>query len=196
VFFDPLFSILVSEIAMNGQPKTPFYLALFLVVIGLLAYAAYRSDLLAPKGNVHESAGAIDPNALGQTAEAKDSASVTTVKEYTFRPIERLPEVKGISAYKPLEDNTVRFALNVWAGWGPIILANEGFKPGKVWKTAKGDPFKVELVLIDNPVAMRDAYAAGGVHIGWATLDMVPLFMEGFVDKTGQPRDSRVMPRI
>ncbi len=54
----------------------------------------------------------------------------------------------------------------------------------------------MELVLIDNPVAMRDAYAAGEVHIGWATLDMVPLFMEGFVDKTGQPRDSRIMPRI
>ena len=90
----------------------------------------------------------------------------------------------------------MRFALNVWAGWGPIILANDGFKPGKVWKTPDGKEFKVELVLIDNPVAMRDAYAAGEVHIGWATLDMVPLFMEGFVDKTGQPRDSRVMPRI
>ena len=77
-----------------------------------------------------------------------------------------------------------------------IILANEGFKPGKVWKTPDGKDFKVELVLIDDPVAMRDAYAAGIVHIGWATLDMMPLFMEGFVDKTGQPRDSRVMPRI
>ena len=133
---------------------------------------------------------------LGQTAEDTDSAAVTTVKEYTFRPAERLPEVKGTSAYKPLEDNTVRFALNVWAGWGPIILANDGFKAGKVWKTPKGKEFKVELVLIDDPVAMRDAYATGDVHIGWATLDMVPLFMEGFVDKTGQPRDSRVMPRI
>lgn len=181
---------------MNGQPKVPFYLALFLVVGGLLAFAAYRSDLLAPKGNVNENAGAIDPNVLGQTAEDADSTSVTTVKEYSFRPAERLPEVKGISAYKPLENETVRFALNVWAGWGPIILANEGFKPGKVWKTADGKEFKVELVLIDNPVAMRDAYAAGEVQIGWATLDMMPLFMEGFVDKTGQPRDSRVMPRI
>src|SRR6185503_16538855 len=38
--------------------------------------------------------------------------------------------------------------------------------------------------------------AAGDVHIGWATLDMVPLFMEGFVDAAGKPRDSRVMPRI
>jgi ABC-type nitrate/sulfonate/bicarbonate transport system substrate-binding protein len=184
---------------MNGQPKLPFYFVLFLVVGGLLAFAAYRSDVFAPKGANKEGAdtGHIDPTVLGsQTAEDTDSAAVTTVKEYTFRPSERLPEVKGTAAYKPLEDNTVRFALNVWAGWGPIILANEGFKPGKAWKTPKGEEFKVELVLIDDPVAMRDAYAAGEVHIGWATLDMVPLFMEGFVDKTGQPRDSRVMPRI
>mgnify|MGYP000701334975 CR=1 FL=1 len=27
--------------------------------------------------------------------------------------------------------------------------------------------------------AMRDAYAAGDLHIGWATLDMIPLFLEG-----------------
>jgi outer membrane protein OmpA-like peptidoglycan-associated protein/ABC-type nitrate/sulfonate/bicarbonate transport system substrate-binding protein len=182
---------------MNGQPKTPFYIALFVVVGGLLAYAAFRSDIFAPKGDIHNGGTEpIDAKALGQTAEAKDSAAVTTVKEYTFKPAERLPDVKGTSAYKALNNNTVRFALNVWAGWGPIILANDGFKAGKVWKTPKGEEFRVELVLIDNPVAMRDAYAAGEVHIGWATLDMVPLFLEGFVDKTGQPRDSRVMPRI
>jgi ABC-type nitrate/sulfonate/bicarbonate transport system substrate-binding protein len=51
-------------------------------------------------------------------------------------------------------------------------------------------------VLIDNPVTMRDAYAAGEVHIGWATLDMIPLFLEGLVDRTGTPKDSRVMPRV
>ena len=89
-----------------------------------------------------------------------------------------------------MADRTVRFAINVWAGWGPIIYANNGFKPGKVWKTPAGKDFKVELVLIDDPVAMRDAYAAGNLHVGWATLDMVPLFLEGL------RKDSRVMPRI
>jgi ABC-type nitrate/sulfonate/bicarbonate transport system substrate-binding protein len=186
---------------MNGQPKAPFYIALFLVVAGLVGFAIFRADIFAPKGNQHGGGGAgtgtIDPGELAN-AESKDAGAVTTVKEYSFKPMERLPDVKGTSAYKPLQDNdnTVRFALNVWAGWGPIILANDGFKPAKAWKTAKGEEFKVELVLIDNPVAMRDAYAAGEVHIGWATLDMVPLFMEGFVDKTGAPRDSRIMPRI
>ena len=76
---------------MNGQPKAPFYAALFVVVGGLLAFAVYRSDIFAPKGKIQEGAGAIDPKALGQTAEAKDSGTVTTVKEYTFRPTERLP---------------------------------------------------------------------------------------------------------
>ncbi len=84
----------------------------------------------------------------------------------------------------------MRFAINVWAGWGPIIYANNGFKAGKVWKAPSGKDFKVELVLIDDPIAMRDAYAAGSIQIGWATLDMVPLFMEGL------RKDSRVMPRI
>ena len=45
-----------------------------------------------------------------------DTASITTVKEYKFKPSERLPAVKGTAAYKPLQNNTVRFALNVWAG--------------------------------------------------------------------------------
>ncbi|MBP7746898.1 MAG: OmpA family protein [Phycisphaerae bacterium] len=192
---------------MAGQPKIPFYIALGVVIIGLIGFALYRSDILAPQGAREGGAAPVAPVATptGETAsqqpagtgpEAADAASVTTVKEYKFTPAERLPEVKGISAYKPLADETVRFALNVWAGWAPIIQANDGFKAGKVWKTPDGKSFKVELVLIDNPVAMRDAYAAGDVHIGWATLDMVPLFLEGFVDAGGKPRDSRVMPRI
>ncbi|MEI6257633.1 MAG: phosphate ABC transporter substrate-binding/OmpA family protein, partial [Planctomycetota bacterium] len=137
-----------------------------------------------------------DTGAEGVLFEAGDSAAPTTVKEYTFKPAEKLPPVKGISGYKPLDKDTVRFALNVWAGWSPIILANDGFKAGKVWQAPGGEPFKIELVLIDNPVTMRDAYAAGEVHIGWATLDMLPLFLEGLVDRTGTPKDSRVMPRV
>jgi NitT/TauT family transport system substrate-binding protein len=122
--------------------------------------------------------------------EAPDGSVSTTVKEYTFRPADKLPPVKGVSAYKPLENDTVRFALNVWAGWSPIILANDGFKAGRVWQAPGGKPFKVELVLIDDPVQMRDAYAAGEVHIGWATLDMLPLFVDSFA------KDSRIMPRV
>ena len=127
---------------------------------------------------------------MAKGAEKPDSSGITTVKEYNYVPSARLPEVKGISNYQPMADRTVRFAINVWAGWSPIIFANNGFKAGKVWKTPGGKDFKVELVLVDDPVAMRDAYAAGTLHVGWATLDMLPLMLEGL------RKDSRVMPRV
>jgi NitT/TauT family transport system substrate-binding protein len=181
-----------------GKPKPLFYVAVALVVGALIVFAITRSDVIAPEGGRGRGGG--DPDAAPLTVQLVESddldSSLTTVQEWEIVPGERLPPVRGTSAYTALRDNTVRFALNVWAGWAPIILANEGFQAGRVWRTPDGREFKVELVLIDDPVAMRDAYAAGEVHIGWATLDMVPLFMEGFVDAQGQPRDSRVMPRI
>ena len=200
---------------MASEPKAPFWLAVWAVILGLVGLAAWRAGMLEPFGFGRpgavvqrgpggpgggpaggEGAGAGGEGGEGVFFEASDEAVPTTVKEYSFKPAEKLPPVKGTSAYKPLENETVRFALNVWAGWAPIIYANDGFKAGKVWQAPGGKPFKVELVLIDNPVTMRDAYAAGEVHIGWGTLDMVPLFLEGLVDRTGAPKDSRVMPRI
>ena len=190
---------------MAGQPKPAFYVVAGLVVVGLIAFALYRSDLIAPKApDVKPADQKIDPSKIGvagnaATGSVEDETNVsspTTVKEYVFVPSTRLPEVKGTADYKPMENETVRFALNVWAGWAPIIYANEGFKANKVWQTPDGKEFRVELVLIDDPIQMQDAYAGGQVHIGWATLDMLPLFMQRFVKEDGTPSDSRIMPRI
>jgi NitT/TauT family transport system substrate-binding protein len=169
----------------NGKPKPAFYLAVFAVVLGLVGLALWRFNALPTSISDR-----IPKSGSSEGVEAPDSAGITTVKEYNYVPAAKLPPVQGISSYKPLNDRTVRFAMNVWAGWAPIIFANNGFKPGKLWKTRGGKDFKVELTLIDDPVAMRDAYAAGNVHIGWGTLDMVPLFLESL------RRDSRVMPRV
>jgi NitT/TauT family transport system substrate-binding protein len=168
----------------NGNPKPAFFLAVLAVVAGLVGLGLWRFGAFSPKG-----AGSAQGD-LARPVESPDTKGITTAKEYTFVPAQKLPQVQGISNYKPMADRTVRFAMNVWAGWAPIIYANNGFKPGKLWKTPGGKDFKVELTLIDDPVAMRDAYAAGNVHIGWATLDMIPLFLESL------RRDSRVMPRV
>ncbi|MBI4558225.1 MAG: OmpA family protein [Candidatus Hydrogenedentes bacterium] len=182
---------------VGGRPKAAFYVVLLLVVGGLVMYGL--RGYLFPKGGEPQetSVTPITPAQVTQAAggdasdaEASDANVPTTVKEYQFVPSEKLPPVSGVSTYEPVADRTVKFALNVWAGWAPIILFNEGKGPGKLWTFPGMEPFKVELILIDDPVAMRDAYAAGKVHIGWATLDMVPLFMEEF------QKDSRIRPRI
>jgi NitT/TauT family transport system substrate-binding protein len=173
----------------NGRPKPAFLLVMFLVVAGLIYYGVSRFGGVNLPGTGGDDISPTDlANAKGP--EAPDDASLTTVKEYSYVASTKLPEVKGTSAYEPLVDNTVRMALNVWAGWAPVIHANNGLKAGKVWRAPGGKTFKLDLVLIDDPIAMRDAYASGKIHIGWATLDMVPLFVEQL------QKDSRTMPRI
>ncbi|MBN8458982.1 MAG: OmpA family protein [Verrucomicrobia bacterium] len=173
----------------SARPKPLFFIVLGLVVITLLGYG-FRKVLFPPeKADKPEIITADDLRQASGT-EAPDPNVPTTVKEYTFKPSEKLPPLKDTSAYQPLQERTVKFALNVWAGWAPIILQNGGGAAGKTWTTPGGEPFKVELVLIDNPVAMRDAYASGNVHIGWATLDMMPLFMDEL------KKDPRIMPRV
>ena len=184
---------------MNGQPKPGFYFVVLLVILSLVGYGLYRlktpsggdtPPVVVDAGDQTSQGGDQTPPTSDGGAEAPDAAGITTVKEYAYVPSQRLPDVKGVSNYKAMDARTVRFAINVWAGWAPIVHANGGFKPGKTWQAPGGQPFKVELVLIDDPVAMRDAYAAGDVHIGWATVDMLPLLLESL------QKDSRVMPRI
>ncbi|MGQ0537821.1 MAG: phosphate ABC transporter substrate-binding/OmpA family protein [Gemmatimonadaceae bacterium] len=176
----------------TGKPRPAFFFAMLVVIGALIFYGVRRFSGGEFMGGGGDSAAlsSDELDSLRQGMEAPDAASLTTVKEYTFVPGSKLPEVRGTSAYEPLANNTVRMALNVWAGWAPVIAANNGFKAAKVWKAPGGKTFKLELVLIDDPVAMRDAYASGKVHIGWATLDMIPLFVEQL------RKDSRTMPRV
>jgi NitT/TauT family transport system substrate-binding protein len=181
----------------SGRPKPAFFIVALLIIAGLVYFALSRcnsddkdkpASTEKPKPEQQFTPEEIEK--VKPQVESPDSVGITTAKDYAYVPSERLPDVKGVSAYKPMEARTVRFAINVWAGWAPIIFANEGFKPNKLWQAPGAEPFKVELVLIDDPVSMRDAFAAGDLHVGWGTVDMLPLFLESL------QKDSRVMPRV
>jgi NitT/TauT family transport system substrate-binding protein len=182
---------------MNGEQKVgPTALGkvvLVLFILGCIAGAAYYfRDLLAPKGAGGPKT--IDFNALKQQVgrvEAPDTKGITTVNEYTYVPAEKLPPVKGVSAYRwSPADKVVQFPINVWIGWLPIVAANHGFSPNPESIFAKQYGFKVNLKLIDDPVVARDAFASGESHILWGTLDMMVLFAPGLM------ADSRTAPRI
>src|SRR4029078_1294990 len=96
----------------NGQPKPAFYVAVLLVVAGLVGLALWRYGAIGPGGG---QAGRISNEELTQHkggAKAPARPGITTVKESTCAAATKLPEVKGISSYKPMVDRTVRFAVN------------------------------------------------------------------------------------
>ena len=150
---------------------------------GMLGVSAPRSVTETPGG----------PAAVGELPkpEAPDAAGVTTVKEYKWVAADRLPPVKAASRYKwDAQTKTLRFSYNVWAGWLPVIAANHGTKPNDQSIFYKKYGFRVDMVLMDDPVAARDAFAAGEVHTLWGTADMMVLFAPELV------RDSGPSPRI
>ncbi|MBE7464640.1 MAG: ABC transporter substrate-binding protein [Planctomycetes bacterium] len=132
-----------------------------------------------------------NPPPPGESLEAPDLTGITTVKEYKYVPADKLPPVKGAAAYKWDEKNkTFVFSYNVWAGWLPVIAANHGTEPNEESVFFKKYGFKVQMKLMDDPVAARDAFAAGEVHSMWGTVDMLVLFAGELL------RDSRTSPRI
>src|SRR5262249_13593889 len=122
----------------NGQPRPAFYVSVLLVILGLVALALWRYGAIGTGGDKSGTFSSEELKQMKKGAEAPDASGITTVKEYNYVASAKLPEVKGISNYKAMADRTVRFAINVWAGWSPIIYANNGFRPGKVWKGAGG----------------------------------------------------------
>ena len=182
-----------------GKPKPAFFIAVLVVVTGLIGLAFYRCnakkhDEISKTDNINIKDIKNQSGSAGSgsaQAENPDPNGITTVKEYAFEPSSRLPDVPGTASYKALgKPRVVKFAVNVWAGWAPIIFANQGNKAHKVWKDSKGGDFQVELVLVDDPVHMGDTVANGDVHIGWATVDMLPLVIQRL------KADPRTMPRV
>lgn len=167
-------------------------IVVFLFVIGCIGGALYYfRDFVAPSGDSGPKPVDIGKFQAQQgTVEAPDTKGITTVNEYTYVPGEKLPPVKGVSAYKWGPDKVVQFPINVWIGWLPIVAANHGFAPNTDSVFFKEHGFKVNLKLIDDPVAARDAFAAGESHILWGTLDMMALFAPELM------KDSRTAPRI
>jgi NitT/TauT family transport system substrate-binding protein len=157
-----------------------------LLILGLIGTGVYV--VMNRRGGGGASSGG---TAEGPQTEAPDTKGVTTVSEYKYVPTDRLPAVKGTSGYKwdPAQ-KILRFSYNVWGGWLPVIAANHGTKPNADSVFAKKYGFRVEMVLMDDPVVARDAFAAGEVQTLWGTVDMMTLFSPELV------RDSRTSPRV
>ena len=175
----------------TGTKLTPLGTIVSLLVIGGLIYGG--STMLNKKEQKVQAPNAAVAQAqtAAKAVEAPDTSTITTVKEYKYVPAEKLPAVKGVSNYEWDEkEKILKFSYNVWIGWMPIIAANHGTKPNTDSIFYKKYGFKVEMVLMDDPVAARDAYAAGKMHTVWGTVDMMALFAPELI------KDSRTAPRV
>ena len=94
------------------RPKPLFFAVLACVILGLVAYG-FRSVIFPKDESLKVTQISKDELTAAAGVEAADANVPTTVKEYSFKPSEKLPPISQTSGYDPMNARTVKFALNV-----------------------------------------------------------------------------------
>ncbi|HWX20388.1 MAG TPA: phosphate ABC transporter substrate-binding/OmpA family protein [Candidatus Binatia bacterium] len=172
-------------------------IVLTILFLGIVGFGVYRWwDKIVPQ--MKPQTMSIDVNEVKKAVAAAHEAPADIpllIGTNAATMVERsgIPAVTGVSDYKKeMKDNkiVVEFPINVWPGWAPIIVANQGLEPNDQSVFAKKYGFYVRLSIVDDPVKARDLFAAGQSHILWGTLDMIALFAPELV------KDSRTVPVV
>ena len=171
---------------------------LTILILAVAGFGAWRWwDKIAPTGKSQQVS--INPQDLKKTLDdARATADVASkllagTNAVSLVDGSAIPPVTGVSDYdKPMKDGklVVQFPINIWPGWAPIIVANNGLEPNENSVFYKKYGFYVKLAIVDDPVKARDLFASGHSHVLWGTLDMMALFAPELV------KDSRTVPVI
>jgi NitT/TauT family transport system substrate-binding protein len=172
-------------------------IVLTILLLAVVGYGTYRWwDKIAPQSKPQSTP--IDVAKVKQDIEKAKATPVDIpllIGTNVASLVERsgVPTVSGVSDYKKnMKDGKliVEFPINVWPGWAPIIVANQGMEPNDQSVFFKKHGFYVHLSIVDDPVKARDLFASGQSHILWGTLDMIALFAPELV------KDTRTVPVV
>ncbi len=172
-------------------------IVLTILFLGVVGFGVYRWwDKIAP--TTKPQSGHIDMHRVQEDmAKAKaapvDIPLLIGTNAATLVDRSAIPAVTGTSDYKKENKDgkpIIEFPINIWPGWAPIIVANQGMEPNDQSVFAKKFGFYVRLSIVDDPVKARDLFASGQSHILWGTLDMIALFAPELV------KDSRTVPVV
>src|SRR5215510_843896 len=142
-------------------------IVLTILLLGVVGFGLYRWwDKIAPQ--VKPQNQSIDVAKVKQDIAKAHEAPVDVpllIGTNVASLVERsgIPAVTGVSDYtKPTKDGkpVVEFPINIWPGWAPIIVANQGMEPSDQSVFAKKYGFYVRLSIVDDPVKARDLFAS------------------------------------
>jgi NitT/TauT family transport system substrate-binding protein len=175
-------------------------IVLTILLLAVVGFGVYRWwDKIAPAGVTSNPS--VNPAEVKKVLDAKAQAAKEDITSKLLAGTNSvslvdgsaIPPVTGVSDYdKPMKDGklVIQFPINIWPGWAPIIVANNGLEAndGSVFFRKYG--FYVKLAIVDDPVKARDLFASGHSHVLWGTLDMMALFSPELV------KDSRTVPVV
>ncbi|MCB1216470.1 OmpA family protein [bacterium] len=152
---------------------------LTLVILILIGAGAWKAGLLNGMMNVvapdRKAGGTVEKDDFNFGKQ--DPGSISNDNRQVAVP----PQGGGGKLNRP-----IRVAIVLWGGYAGGFCANNGMLPNKDSKFWKDHGIEVELIQIDDFIASRDAFRAGGdkggVDIMWSTVDSFALEYPGLKD--------------
>src|SRR5919198_2576254 len=148
-------------------------LVLTVLILAVVGFGVYRWwDKIAPAGksqqvslNQEQLKKIQDAGKPSPEKAAADVASKLLAGEKAVSLVDgsAIPPVSGVSDYdKPMKEGKliVQFPINIWPGWAPIIVANNGLEPNDGSLFFKKYGFYLKLAIVDDPVKARDLFAS------------------------------------
>src|SRR5438046_5056841 len=161
---------------------------LTVLILAVVSVGVWRWwDKIAPAGKSQQASGnfqelkkSLDAPKPSPEKAAADVASKLLAGEKAVSLVDgsAIPPVSGVSDYdKPMKNGKliVQFPINIWPGWAPIIVANNGLEANEGSIFYKKYGFYLKLAIVDDPVKARDLVPRVHSHGLWGTLGIIAL---------------------
>ncbi len=178
---------------MNGKAKPPFFFAVTIVVLSLVAFAAFRlyKRSNASAEHVSRPPAAGGTGAPGTGAPDSHGAGIPTPPVSSSTPVARpidpeiakkfvsyegeLPNLGPPGDYKLVGD-TLDVEISDWPGYAALIVANGGLEPNENSFFYRNHKFKLKLVISEAEAEGWRRINSGNTAVTVTTVDVLSLY--------------------
>ena len=154
---------------MAGEAKPGFYVAVAVVVLGLVGFAYYRYTSTSPLQSSSPATATDTTNKPTETQanelEGKLAASV------------EIPDLGPAGTYQ-LQGDTLDVEISDWPGYAPLIVANGGLEPNPDSYFFRKYGFKLKISVSEAEAEAWQAINSGKNAVTVTTVDVLALYAD------------------
>jgi len=152
---------------MAGEAKPGFYIAVVVVVLGLVGFAYYRYNYTSPPSSPPPVADTMSNPIEGKADELEGKLAASV----------EIPDLGPAGTYQ-LQGDTLDVEISDWPGYAPLIVANGGLEPNPDSYFFRKYGFKLKITVSEAEAEAWQAINSGKNAVSVTTVDVLALYAD------------------
>jgi NitT/TauT family transport system substrate-binding protein len=154
---------------MAGEAKPGFYVAVAVVVLGLVGFAYYRYNYTSPSQSS-------SPLTATETTSKPNETRSDELEGKLAASVE-IPDLGPAGTYQ-LQGDTLDVEISDWPGYAPLIVANGGLEPNPDSYFFRKYGFKLKITVSEAEAEAWQAINSGKNAVSVTTVDVLALYAD------------------